>query len=256
MKKLDIQVGTKFGELTVIKELESNSNIRKFRFKCSCGNTVDMLLNNLLARNIKSCRKCRSNSYDIRNGVVYGKDSKQREFSLDEKDFSIVSGKNVYIDTPHYSEVIVWDKGKRTVLHDLLCPGYDKKQLMVDHIDFDPTNNRRKNLRLIHKNSPLAKYNKTVKYYFRLLGLSSTIEKKGVWVLTIKNSHILYTGEYVTKANAIYAEKLWLYFNYDIGDDALYIDIPRIAKIDFVNRTGSKKRVDTHNSIGGMLLNK
>lgn len=256
MRKLDIQVGTKFGDLTVVKELESNSRTRKFRLKCSCGNTVDILLRHLTGRNIRSCRKCRSNSYSIKNGTVYGKDNQQREFTLDEKDFHLVTGKNVYVNASNYGEVIVWHKNKKIVLHDLLCIGYDKVKLIVDHINGDLTNNKRSNLRLIHKDSATARYSKTVRHYFKLLGVTSKIEKGSAWVLTIKNSHTLYEGEYDIKANALYAERLWLYFNFDVGDDSLYIDIPRYAKVDFVSRTGSKKRSAIHKNVDNMLITK
>lgn len=254
MQKREILPGTKFGELTVIAELPTDSSIRKFRLKCSCGNVADMWYNNIRSRHIKSCRKCRSNSYEFKGSITYGKDRKKREFTIDKRDFHLISGKVVYVDASHYGEVIVWHRGKKTVLHDLLCIGYDKKKLVVDHIDNDITNNSRSNLRLISKDSSFAKYKKTVRRYFNLIGVTSKIQKKGKWLLTIKNSEILYEGEYDTRGDAGYAERLWLFFNYDIADDSIYVDIPRYAKIDFVQRTGSKKRQHIHKNVDSMLI--
>lgn len=59
-KKLNIQQGTKFGKLTVVKELESiriskRTTYRLFELECECGNITCRRLGNLMFKKNDSC---------------------------------------------------------------------------------------------------------------------------------------------------------------------------------------------------------
>lgn len=57
-RKVNIEIGEKFGELIIVKELEStNTKRRKRQFlcRCSCGNEIPIVLDNLRSGHTKSC---------------------------------------------------------------------------------------------------------------------------------------------------------------------------------------------------------
>jgi hypothetical protein len=65
-KKLNIEIGMKFGKLTVIKELEpirisSRVSYRNFELKCDCGNIVERRLGNLSYSKDKCSCGCDAN---------------------------------------------------------------------------------------------------------------------------------------------------------------------------------------------------
>lgn len=57
MKKLDVKPGTMYGDLKVIKEVESNGK-RHFLCKCSCGNQSRVRLGHLTSGHSTSCGQC------------------------------------------------------------------------------------------------------------------------------------------------------------------------------------------------------
>lgn len=55
-KKLEIPIGTRFGHLVIVKEIEKkDSKKRRFLCKCDCGNDHEVNLADLVHGNIKSC---------------------------------------------------------------------------------------------------------------------------------------------------------------------------------------------------------
>lgn len=59
-KKLDIQIGTRFGKLIVLRELNkvrinSRTSYRNFELKCDCGKIVQRRLGNLSSQKDSSC---------------------------------------------------------------------------------------------------------------------------------------------------------------------------------------------------------
>lgn len=70
-KRLDIPTGTKYGRLTVIKEISKKGDSRRFLCQCDCGNEKEVDLRNLRSGNVKSCGKC--NYIPIKIGDVYGR---------------------------------------------------------------------------------------------------------------------------------------------------------------------------------------
>lgn len=58
MKRLEISADATFGELTVVKEVESVSNKRRFLCKCSCGAEPVVRLDHLRSGHTQSCGNC------------------------------------------------------------------------------------------------------------------------------------------------------------------------------------------------------
>lgn len=58
MQRLEIEEGTVFGELTVIREVYSPNYKRKFLCKCSCGNKREVRIDHLRSGHTASCGRC------------------------------------------------------------------------------------------------------------------------------------------------------------------------------------------------------
>lgn len=67
-KKLDI-IGNKYGDLTVIEEVDRTKNSRKFICKCSCGNEIPILMRHLRSGHKTSCGCKNKNVSRKRSGM-------------------------------------------------------------------------------------------------------------------------------------------------------------------------------------------
>lgn len=85
MKRLEVSVGSKFDELTVVKEIEPVNGLRKFECVCSCGTPKTVLLKVLRRDGHKSCgcyrlaksaERFRGNQYGRRYGSMAERRSK------------------------------------------------------------------------------------------------------------------------------------------------------------------------------------
>lgn len=57
MKRIEVQPGTKYGELTAIKEVETKGK-RQFLCQCDCGQKVTVRLGHLRSGHSTTCGKC------------------------------------------------------------------------------------------------------------------------------------------------------------------------------------------------------
>lgn len=57
MQRLTIQPETEYGDLRVVREVESNGK-RRFRCRCSCGQEVIVRLDHLRSGHTTSCGRC------------------------------------------------------------------------------------------------------------------------------------------------------------------------------------------------------
>lgn len=78
--KRKINIGDKFGELTIISELERKKHpngrtSRVFECQCSCGNTVNVIINNLISGHSTKCGHCgrETKVINIPNGSRFGR---------------------------------------------------------------------------------------------------------------------------------------------------------------------------------------
>ena len=73
LRTTNVEVGTKFGDLTVIKEVEqrtNRNNRRKFLCKCICGREVTPFLENLMSGATTSCGKHKNKKIIIQNNII------------------------------------------------------------------------------------------------------------------------------------------------------------------------------------------
>ena len=57
MKRIEVEAGTKFGELFVIEEVKSSGK-RRFLCSCDCGAKVEVRLDHLRSGHTSSCGSC------------------------------------------------------------------------------------------------------------------------------------------------------------------------------------------------------
>lgn len=154
--------GQKIGRLTIIERGPDRiqpSGQKKTRWwcECICGNMALIETTGLLNGHTQSCgclqreatskAKKKYNHYEFRGGVVHGYTSAGYEFIFDEDDFDLVS--------PYcwnsYNNGYIWSSkaGQNIALHRLIMQNELGEKLYVDHINHDPSDNRKCNLRVV-----------------------------------------------------------------------------------------------------------
>lgn len=149
MPKLIDLTGNRYGKLFVVKRGEDytckNTKSVRWLCKCDCGNTA-LILGNLLRRGVTTscgCRKREIKPNDYRVGdkhttlFVGG-----CEVLVDNEDFDKIRNQSWYLGNNGY----VYSNSKKELLHRVItdCPD----GLVVDHINHNVLDNRRKNLRI------------------------------------------------------------------------------------------------------------
>ena len=182
-KRLEVKEGERYGRLTVIREVEphifpNGKQGRKFLCQCDCGSDpVAVLLNSLRSGKTVSCgcykierereSNKKQNEYEISedNKTVVGYTSNGNIFLIDKEDFEKVkeycwySCSNGYVAT-HLPR----PSNERIMLHRFILNA--PKDMVVDHINRDRTDNRKSNLRICTqldnaKNGSIRKNNKS-----------------------------------------------------------------------------------------------
>lgn len=164
-------VGKRYGRLIVTSRQERRKSGKSSRLyflcKCSCGNEKWVSKGNLISGNVRSCgclakdttisRSKRENKFvKYSPGVIVAYDSKGDYFLFDEDDFEKVKRycwnvrSNGYVQT----NLPASDTSKRKpiVLHRYLLDMLEEEfswDRVVDHINGNPRDNRRCNLRIV-----------------------------------------------------------------------------------------------------------
>lgn len=157
--------GKVFGRLTVIEKAPSTvtpsgHKITRWFCKCSCGNPK---IQNIVAQSLvngrsKSCgclqaevaSLCskKNNRYAFLPDGVIGYTSKGEKFFIDQQDYDTVSRYCWYADKDGYLTTGSGSKGTAIKLHNLIL-GKPEKGYVIDHINHNPKDNRRCNLRIV-----------------------------------------------------------------------------------------------------------
>lgn len=154
--------GQRIGRLTIVKRGPDRiqpSGQKKTRWWCDCvcGNTVLIAASDMLNGNTQSCgcihkeatsrAKKKYNHYKFKDGVVIGYTRDEHEFCFDEDDFDLVPP---YCWNSNHNGYIWSIKGKHNIaLHRLIMQNELGENLYVDHINHDPSDNRKCNLRVV-----------------------------------------------------------------------------------------------------------
>ena len=147
MKLIDL-TGNRYGKLTVIKRDFSHKVKNKRTFwlcRCDCGNTKIVDGQKLKAGTTKSCG-CTQYKYDFNEtreigDVLYIK-AGDREVIIDKEDLSKIYPNRVCVNGSGYALC-----HRNRLVHRMIidCP----KGFMIDHINHNPLDNRKCNLRIV-----------------------------------------------------------------------------------------------------------
>lgn len=212
-KKLEIEVGMKFGRLTIIKEVSpyvqpNGKSVRKFLCKCVCGKEVEVRLASLVRGATHSCgclkdeitiktgkNNKKFNTFDILQDYAVGYTQKGEIFKIDLDDYEKVKSFCWYIHNRGY--VATQTSDGIILLHRLImdCPD----GLQVDHINHNKSDNRKCNLRICtNQQNNRNKCSKGIAFDKRVNKWQARIYYNG------KN---LYLGSFTNKEDAIAARK-------------------------------------------------
>ncbi len=158
MRKINVTAQSKFGKLTVIKEVAPLTtqirSYRKFLCKCECGNEVEVLLDSLRSGRTTSCGCYRaqksgeinkkSNLFIVQGSEVIGFTTKSEPFKLDFEDLNKVKNYCWCKDGKYFKACV---KNTTIYLHKfILNLGKGEK---VNFINKDTSDFRKSNLKII-----------------------------------------------------------------------------------------------------------
>lgn len=173
-------VGNKYSKLTVLDEPPIyKNNSFYWKCKCDCGNdNVLVRGSHLTGGDIKSCgcllHEKTGNNYDLNEIDGIGYTRKNEKFYFDAEDYELIKDYTWYISNVGY---VVNHADSIILLHRLImhCKNHS---IVVDHIDRNPLNNKKINLRVTdeHMNQLNRKINKNNKW-----GIMGVYKNKNTW---------------------------------------------------------------------------
>lgn len=182
---------------------------------CTCGNIIEVQSSCLLRGSTQSCgcyqkeqtrnAHLKQNRFKLMEGYYTGYDSNDRSFMFDIEDYALVSDYcwSISIEKGRVSNVHAANKS--IPRHPILLHQLVTGEKYIDHINHDPTDNRRHNLRKATPaqnamNQSLSRYNQS--------GVSgvSWIRDRNMWYACISiNNRSRSLGRYKNKQDAIRA---------------------------------------------------
>lgn len=138
-----------FGKLTVLEKVDSSKKATLWKCRCSCGRETIVQLGNLRNGHTKSCGKC--NTIIVHNGFMECVVKNGSSFFFDAEDLPTVEARTWTVDANGYVRGTRNDRSIR--FHRFIMGAKDGE--VVDHINCNPRDCRKRNLRLVsqHQNS-------------------------------------------------------------------------------------------------------
>lgn len=164
MGKFKDLTGKTFGRLTVLFRGEDAISSKGYHIvvwhcRCECGKECDVRINNLISGDTKSCgclsvetakkNNKRANKYDLSNSYGIGYTYRGKKFYFDLEDYNKI--KDICWNTNNKTEYLIGRDcctGKTVFMHRVIMNVVDNTQVVVDHINKNPTDNRKTNLRI------------------------------------------------------------------------------------------------------------
>lgn len=145
-------VGQRFGRLVVVKDSlkRSTNGSVIWLCKCDCGNEINVNSRTLLLGESQSCGSCPNTNYYI-VGVIDEKRKKTHtSFLIDIDDVALVQQHKWHMSRGY---VVTKINGKGVPLHHIIM---DMPNSNIDHINQNPLDNRKCNLRLCNQHQNTA----------------------------------------------------------------------------------------------------
>ena len=209
MCKLRSTIGTTSGRLTVVSIDEKE---RKCICNCSCGTKNYKVTCGEIRRGDKKSCGCLSkelkNTYEFVDDYVIGTTNKGDKFYFDKEDFEKVSKYTWRVSHNGYLQTTIPKDINRKIIemHSYLMSKEDG--FVVDHINRNKCDNRKRNLRLVSKSMNGFNINKQKNNTSGKTGVSYN-KRNNTYIAHIgyNNEHI-YLGSYVNYNDAVKAREL------------------------------------------------
>ena len=215
MSKVEDLSGRKFGMWTVIKRVENTSAGKAcFLCRCSCENKTERAVVGASLKNGVSlncgCERVKKaieqghknkkepNTYKFYDSCVEGFDEEGNSFLIDLEDYEIVSQYRWNFNTDYWKRRKNKNNPYRQ-LHRMIMKAKDDE--IVDHINRNPNDNRKENLRICNENQ--NKRNRSL-YKNNKSGFTGVYFNKNKYLAYIRvNNKLIRLGSFVNKDDAI-----------------------------------------------------
>ena len=199
--------GMRFGSLTAIKRCGVGSNgCVLWLCKCDCGNISKVRSDGLKNGHTKTCGRCPINKFIVNDEITVGITAKGESFIFDTELLDIVNKYTWYMDERKCLKTNLTSK-KILRLHSLILG--ENKGLQIDHINHNPSDNRKANLRVVTQqqnifNNPLRADNTTG---FKGVSFNKCVSKYQANIVLNGKSHYLGVYKHPEEAAKAYNQK-------------------------------------------------
>lgn len=210
MSKFIDLTGQRFGRLIVVNKLNDRTPIH-WECVCDCGKHTIVSGTNLKSGHTQSCGclnrektlvACKKyNQYDLSGeyGVGFASNN-NKTFYFDKDDYNLIKNYCWYHDNLNYIRTRI-NKNTQITLHRLIMNPPDDK--VIDHINYDTTDNRKSNLRICTQSQNLMNSMKRIDNTSGHTGVYyNKRNKKWFSVITV-NGEVINLGTYKDKNDAI-----------------------------------------------------
>lgn len=197
--------------------------------KCECGNYVNIRANNLKENSVYSCgckvspniikfvreRSKKYNHYDLtkETGIGYAHNNNEK-FYFDKEDFEKIKDlcwmdrkdriiSSIPNDSLLYQKSTRKSKVKHIALHHLILGIYDANNIIVDHIDRNPRNNCKSNLRLVTPSENMYNRSLSKNNSSGITGVHFNNKDKRWRSEIVCKKQYRYLGQFINKEDAI-----------------------------------------------------
>lgn len=203
-RKIDPEdfIGQKFGHLTVDKYVGVINRRSRYECTCDCGRKIIVSRNDLQTGNSKTCGDCThiEREEDYYRYYCHNGES----FIFSPEDYEFISAHRWHNNSQGYAVCTMPDRKSLRLARALM--GISDDEHCVDHINGNPRDNRRENLRVVtyaenNRNSSLRGHNKSG---YKGVFLAKT-KKKYEAAINLGNGRSEYLGRFDTKEEAAMA---------------------------------------------------